>query len=102
MVLLLLLINSRKIRQAQCPLNVYKSLGPDDIPPIILKICVPLLRHSFCFPLGFPVPKRGDSNDPNDYPPIALTLLISKIFEAIISDKLLSFPEREGLLSGSQ
>ena len=44
-------------------------------------------------------PKKGDKSDPLNYPPIAITSLISKTMETIITKQLLTFLEKNNLLS---
>ncbi|THD24119.1 hypothetical protein D915_004959, partial [Fasciola hepatica] len=50
----------------------------------------------------FPIPKRDDLSDPNNYHSISPSPIISKVFVTFISDQLRAFLEREGLLSGRQ
>ena len=50
----------------------------------------------------FPIPKNGDKSDPSNYRPIAITSLISKTMETIITKQLLAFLETNSLLSNHQ
>lgn len=45
----------------------------------------------------FPIFKRGDSSDPNNYRSISLTFVTFKLFETITSDQLHPFLEFEGI-----
>lgn len=62
----------------------------------------PLFHRFLCFPQTFNLPnllgtscdffihKRSETNDPNLYSTVSLTPVISKVFKAVISDKLLA------------
>jgi len=112
-------LSTRKVRKVLFQLNTSKSSRPDGIPPIVLKSCAPELALFstsfsnfptilvFSFPLGNSTtfslsPKRGDKSDPSNYRPIAITSLISKTMETIITKQLLAFLETNNLLSVHQ
>ena len=82
--------------------------GPDAIPPKFYKTCCDELSLplSFLFQLSFhhgflppdwltayitPAHKKGDTTDPNNYRPIALTCTLCKIMETVIKDQLLQY-----------
>ncbi|CAH2041149.1 unnamed protein product, partial [Iphiclides podalirius] len=107
------------VRRALFSLDIHKSSGPDGIPPIVLKTCAPelapvltrLFRLSYTlgvFPktwkaaLVHPIPKKGNSSDPSNYRPIAITSLLSKIMETIINCQLLRYLEEHQLISDRQ
>ena len=111
--------STRKVRKALPQLSTSKSSGPDGIPAIVLKSCAPelapvpnkLLQLSYnlgIFPSSwnlahiFPIPKKGDKSDPSTYRPIAITSLISKTMETIVTKQLLAFLETNNLLSDHQ
>ena len=96
-----------------------KSKDPDGIPAIVLKTCAPelalILNRLFqlsytlgTFPTSwkqahiFPIPKKGDKSYPINYRPIAITSLISKTMETIITKQLLTLLETNNLLSDQQ
>ena len=98
------------VQKVLLQLNTSKSSGPDGIPAIGLKSCVPelvpvlnkLFQLSYnlgIFPSSwklthiFPISKKGDKSDPSNYRPIAITSLISKTMESIITKQLLAFLE---------
>lgn len=62
-------------------------------------------EHSSTYPISwnraeiFPILKRLDSSDPNNYRPISPTFIISKVLEINTSGQLRAFLERDGLLS---
>ena len=99
--------STRNVRKALLQLNTSKSSGSDGIPAIVLKSFAPELALSstsfsifptilvFSLPLGslpmFPYPQKGDKSDPSNYRLIAITSLISKTMETIITKQLLTF-----------
>lgn len=111
--------STRKVRKALQTLNTNKSKGPDSIPAIVLKTCAPELapvlnklfqlsyKHGIFPSLWkqvhvFPIPKKGDKSDPSNYRPIAISSLLSKVMETIITHQLLSYLETNQLLSDHQ
>jgi len=93
--------------------------GPDAIPPKFYKTCCDELSLplSFLFQLSFhhgflppdwliayvtPVYKKGDTTDPNNYRPIALTCTLCKIMETVIKDQLLQYLLQKQLISKKQ
>ena len=112
-------LSTRKVCKALLQLNTSKSSGPDGIPAIVLKSCAPelapvlnkLFQLSYylgVFPSSwklahvFLILKIGDKSDPSNYRPIAITSLLSKTMETIISKQLLAFLETNNLLSNHQ
>ena len=108
-----------KFRQTLLQLATSKSKGPDGIPAIFLKTCAPELApilnklFQLSYTLGtfstswklahvFPIPKKGDKSNPLNYLPIAITSLISKTMETIITKQLLTFLETNNHLSDHQ
>ena len=49
-----------------------------------------------------PIYKKGDSDSPDNYRPIAILPVINKIFELLIKDKLVSYFESKSLITESQ
>ena len=77
--------------------------------PLFLKTISAFLHYTLgTFPTSwkqahiFPIPKEGDKSNPLDYCPIAITSLISKATETIITKQLLTFLETNNLLSDHQ
>ena len=94
--------------KALCSLNCGKAMGGDGIPPIILKgtaaaILEPL-HHLFAMctqksslPVEWrehyitPIPKSGDRSVVSNYRPISLLFCISKLFEQLVFDQVITF-----------
>ena len=100
-------------------LNTKKATGPDGIPAIVLKMCAvelsPILRELFqyslekgIFPENWksalvqPIPKKGKKSDPNNYRPIALLPVISKVMEKYNNESILNFLESNNIISDRQ
>src|ERR1700755_1708381 len=100
-------------------MNVRKASGPDGIPPRVLRECASELApslvqlFSLClntstFPQCWkraivqPIPKKGSRSDPSNYRPIALTCILSKIFETLLNSHFLDHLESHSLLSDHQ
>merc|ERR1712035_158174 len=100
-------------------LDPRKAVGPDGVPPIVLKNCASVLApclaklFSLClststFPSCWkfahiqPVPKKGDRSNPSNYRPIALLSCLSKTFETILNRKFLKHLSTHNLLSDHQ
>lgn len=100
-------------------LKSESSAGWDKIPTKFIKMAkkqlVPILTHLsvLCFQQGIfpselklsvihPIFKSGDRDNINNYRPIAILTVISKIIEKIINNRLLNFLNSYKLLSTSQ
>ena len=112
-------ISSKDVISALSELNTKKAYGPDGIPPAVLKTCASelapclgklfrLCLSSSTFPscwkkaLIQPVPKKGDPSNPSNYRPIALTSILSKVFESIINKKIWKHLNSSNLISDRQ
>jgi exonuclease III len=114
-----IIISSKDVISALSELNTKKAYGPDGIPPVVLKTCAselaPCLGKLFrlclstsTFPscwkraLIQPVPKKGDPSQPSNYRPIALTSILSKVFESILNRKIWKHLKSSNLISDRQ
>nr|XP_047141009.1 uncharacterized protein LOC124816049 [Hydra vulgaris] len=87
-------------------LNMYKSVGPDNVHPKVLKECSESLSSSLAiifvksFITGFipklwscanvvPLFKKGNKLDPTNYRPVSLTSIVGKVMERIIKDHMM-------------
>ena len=99
-------IGTNTIYQELTRINPNKSTGPDNISGRVLKHCARSIAYplSLLFNLSFktgsipnewklahvvPIHKKGEISDIENYRPISLTSIISKIFEKCIRDELL-------------
>ena len=110
--------STQNVRQTLLHLDTSKSIGPDGIPAIAFKTCAPelapVLNKLFLLPTLFvpsclletspclSYPKKSDKSNPLNYHPIAITSIISKTMETIITKQLLTFRETNNLLSDHQ
>ena len=100
-------------------LNKDKSMGPDEIPGVILKntassISKPLsiifnksisegkLPSMWKTANVVPIFKKGEKSNPNNYRPISLTPICCKVLETILRDSIMSFLEDTNYLTEYQ
>ena len=112
-------VSYNDVFSALSELNTQKAYGPDGIPPVVLRNCVsalaPCLVKLFrlclstsTFPSSWkcalvqPVPKKGDRSLPSNYRPIALTSILSKVFESILNRKIWKHLNSFALISDRQ
>ena len=112
-------ISTRVVRRHLISLDPNKATGPDEVPATVLIRCAPELAPILCrlFKLCLrsgecpsswksahvvPVPKKGNRSDPSNYRPIAITPLMCKVFESLISDALIVFLKSNDLISDRQ
>lgn len=113
-------ITPKSVAKVIASLDSSKASGPDNIPVIVMQKCSPELSsilsklfnkcmRESCFPdcwktaSVIPVFKNnGERSDPQNYRPISLLSVISKIFESLINSALVSHFESLGLFSDKQ
>jgi hypothetical protein len=95
------------------------SAGIDEIPDYVVKQCIQLLKkplaniynaslESGIFPDQLkiaevvPVYKKGDAKDVQNYRPIALLSVFSKLLEKLVYNRLMAFIEGNGVLTEAQ
>ena len=100
-------------------LDIHKSAGPDNIPTRLLKELstelAPILTvmfqaslHQCCVPREWkfarvvPIYKKGDHSIPNNYCPISLTSICSKLLEHIIYSHIFSHLDIHNILCNEQ
>ncbi|XP_065683341.1 uncharacterized protein LOC136096115 [Hydra vulgaris] len=100
-------------------LNMYKSVGPDNVHPKVLKECSESLSSSLAiiFVKSFitgsipklwscanvvPLFKKGNKLDPTNYRPVSLTSIVGKVMERIIKDHMMVFLIENNLISKEQ
>ena len=101
-------IDHRQLRKILAKTNPHKSMGPDNISGFVIKNCAVSIAYplSLLFNLSFntgqlpeewklanivPVFKKGDRSSIENYRPISLTCIVSKIFEKCIRDAILDY-----------
>ena len=98
----IIIISARKVRRVLRSLKTDKASGPDGVPLRFLKEFAEELAPVLCslfrlilisctYPSSWkhalvqPVPKKGDSSNPSNYRPIALTSTVAKVFESLLN-----------------
>ena len=118
-----IVVTEKQVCDILYKLDVNKALGPDNLSPVILKHCSNELKSSVCklinrslsegvvpkdwlFANVIPVYKSKDKNQVNNYRPISLLSIISKVAERCIYNHIfphivnLLHPSQHGFLSG--
>ena len=112
-------ITEEQVRGKWCSLDIKNSCRPDGIPAIVLAKCVdfftPITTKFFrlSYENGIippehrganvvPIHKSSSKNNPNNYRPVSLTPIISKIFEGLIKDDLEEFVESNNIIWDNQ
>ena len=100
-------------------LKKFKSPGPDEIYPLVLKECKEIISEPLVavfkksldsgeVPIMWrqanvvPIFKKGDKTLPSNYRPISLTSIIGKIMESIIARNIREHLEKHNLINESQ
>ena len=112
-------ISSELVEKVLKSLNPGKSMGPDEINPLLLKTMTkvfsePLARifqqsvNSGKIPKVWkdarvtPLFKKGNKSDPGNYRPVSLTSVVCKCLETIIRAQILEHVVRSSLISDAQ
>ena len=113
-------ITPRMVKKVIMNLDSSKASGPDCIPVVVLKNCEPKFSYipaelfnmclkESCFPdcwkvsLVFPVFKNvGERSTAENYCPISLLSVVSKVFEKLVNNRLVDLLEKCGLFSNFQ
>ena len=111
--------NPFAVRRILQKINVKSTCGPDGVPAVFLNKC----RDVLCYPLSMlyqlsfnssfipevwrkayitPVYKKGDSSEPKNYRPIALTCNLCKVMEAVVKDSMMTFFLQNNLITKQQ
>ncbi|CAH1239463.1 Hypp5830 [Branchiostoma lanceolatum] len=109
----------KQVQKVLTKLDISKATGPDSIPARVLKHAAPelsrplaklfqLLLNKHHMPKQWkvahviPVHKKNSKHDPNNYRPISLLCIISKVMEAIINKALWQHIDKNSLISDKQ
>src|SRR5678816_4446298 len=75
-------------------------------PPLVqlYSLCLNTSAFPQCWKRAYvqPIPKKGCCSDPSNYRPIALTCILSKIFETLLNSHFLDHLESHSFLSDHQ
>ena len=108
-----------KVYKLLCSLSVSKSTGIDNIPARVLKLSAPVISQSLTkifnasiasqtFPSEWkiariiPLHKKGPRDMLDNYRPISILPVISKIYEKILYEQLIEYLVTENILSDHQ
>lgn len=114
-----IMVTNEGVQKLLQGLSPYKPNGPDELSPCVLKELhhkiAPVLTHTFRLSLETgivpedgkeatvsPVFKKGLKSKPSNYKPISLTCIASKLLEHIVVSNLMSFLDKNNLLSQFQ
>lgn len=109
----------KHVRKVLSKLHIDKATGPDSIPARVLRQAAPELAKPFArlFQLlldkhympkqwkvahVIPCYKKKDKHDPNNYRPVSLLSIISKVMEALINKALWKYICKHRLISDKQ
>ena len=98
-------VTVEEISKILSSLDVYKALGPDNLPTLVLKECAEVLAPSITAVINFslregvqltnwknanvsPIFKKGNSNLTENYRPVSLLPVISKFQERCVASRL--------------
>ena len=113
-------VTTKMVKNVITNLDLSKASGTDCIPVVVLKNCEPelsdILAELFnkclkesCFPdcwkvsLLVPVFKNvGERSTAKNYRPVSFLSLVSKVFEKLVNNRIVSHLEKCGLLSDFQ
>ena len=114
-----LYIDENLVIEKLAKLNTNKSQGPDELNPKLLfelrdEICEPLtslfnvsiqtgeIPQDWRDAVVAPLHKKGSRNKPENYRPVSLTSIISKLLESIVKDRLVKHLDKYSLIRNSQ
>ena len=88
------------------PVKIFKLIAPEIIPILCIMINSSILTGTFpeCLKLAriTPVHKKGDKTSTNNYRPIASLPFLSKVYERLVANRIISFFEKFKLIDLSQ
>ena len=113
------IISSSWVERELRSLKRSKTTGPDNLPPGLLKDCGDAISNQLCHLINLtlqtgvvpnewkiakviPVFKSGDRTDPNNYRPISVLPVLSKILEKAVHSQLMDHLEKFNLIANCQ
>ena len=114
-----IIVTEKEVEEKLEKLKPYKSCGPDNIHPCVLKkaasaICKPLtMIFNLSLTVGMvpddwttanvtPIHKKGDRTDPSNYRPVSLTSQTCKVLESIVREHITKHLFENRILSDRQ
>lgn len=114
-----ILCDTKEVEKLLKNLNIYKSPGPDSLPPRILMECASVLSSPLCFFFNksfstgklphlwklaniTPLFKKGSKTDRNNYRQVSLTLVVCKIAEKIVKSRVMDFWQNINIFNPNQ
>jgi hypothetical protein len=114
-----LLINETLVGEKLGKMNTSKSQGPDELNPKLLselqnELCKPLTcLFNMSIQTGVvpqdwrdasvaPLHKKGSKNNSENYRPVSLTSIISKLLESLVKDSIVKHLDKYSLIHNSQ
>ena len=114
-----ILCDTKEVEKLLKKLNIYKSPGPDSLPPRIRKECASVLSSPLCFFFNkslstgklphlwklaniTPLFKKGSKTDRNNYRQISLTSVVCKIVEKIVKSRVMDFWQNINIFNPNQ
>ena len=112
-------IDEKLVEEKLAKLNTSKSQGADELNPKLLSelrnvLCKPLtslfntsvqtgvIPQDWCDASVAPLHKKGSKNKSENYRPVSLTSIISKLLESIVKDSLVKHLDKYSLIRNSQ
>ncbi|XP_046685306.1 uncharacterized protein LOC124371044 [Homalodisca vitripennis] len=118
-----LVLTAQQVESKLKALDPHKGMGPDSLPPAVIKYCSPVLAphlsiffdtllESGTFPANLkisfitPIFKSGKRSNVTNYRPIAIQSVLAKVSDSLVVDKLVFnlkhviAEERHGFRSG--
>ena len=112
-------VSTRSIKKKLIKIKLHKATGNDDLPPRLLKDCASEIASPLCHIVNLslktgivptewkvakvtPIHKSGPLTKVDNYRPISILPVVSKILENIVHEQLSHYLEENFLLSSSQ
>ena len=113
-------VTEEMVRRGVEQLNEQSAMGPDEIPPLVIKrlgeeLTKPLtmlfqasiaqgkIPDEWRVAVVSPIYKgKGKKSDPSNYRPVSLTCVIGKMMERLVKEQMINYMERNNLITNAQ